>query len=275
MIAAHWRTVLLSAVCCLLAATYGRAESMVTAPAAGVSIDPQLGRQVPLELVFHDEAGRPVRLGELMDGRPVILNLLYFRCPMLCNMVVDGMIRALRALQFTVGDEFTVITVSIDPHEGPELASAAKQTALERYGRGDVGGGWYFLTGQERSIGELADAVGFGYRFDERTKQYAHGAGLFVLTPQGKLSRFFSGVEFAARDLRLGLIEAAESKIGTPADHVLLLCYQYDPTTGKYGLAIMNALRLAGTLTVLVIVVSVSVMIRRERLHRAPSHEPS
>jgi protein SCO1/2 len=173
-------------------------------------------------------------------------------------------------MKFTVGEEFTVITISFDPEEGPQLAAAAKRTALERYGRDGVAAGWHFLTGDEPAIRRVAESVGFRYRFDPDRQQYAHGAGLFLLTPQGKLSRYFSGIEFGARDLRLGLVEAAANRIGTATDHVLLLCYQYDPDTGKYGFLIIRVIRLAGTLTVLALVIGVSVMIRRDRRRQKP-----
>lgn len=230
-----------------------------------VSVDPKFDEQVPLDLVFRDEQGKEVRLGELLDRKPVILNLIYFRCPMLCNMVSDGLNRALRAMDFTAGDQFTILSISFDPHEGPQLAAAAKQTALDRYGRDGAAKGWHFLTGDERSIRKLTDTVGFGFEYDNERGQYAHAAGLFVLTPSGKVARFFGGIQFSARDLRLGLVEASANQIATTSDHVLLLCYQYDPATGKYGFVIMNVVRLAGGLTVLAMMLGFFFMLRRQK----------
>jgi protein SCO1 len=234
---------------------------------ASAGIEQKLGAQVPLELTFNDEQGNRVRLGDLVDDRPVLLNLVYFQCPMLCNMSMDGMIRSLRALQFTAGEEFTVITVSFDPREGPKLAAAAKRTALTRYGR-EVDAHWHFLTGEADQIKQLADAVGFHFQFNEDNGQYVHAAGLIVLTPAGVVSRYLLGVEYAPRDLRLSLVEAADNKIGSISDQMLLLCYQYDPARGKYGLLIQNVLRIAGIATVLLMAGGIGLLLVRERRKR-------
>jgi protein SCO1/2 len=230
-----------------------------------VEIEQRLGVQVPLDVTFRDERGRNVQLGPLIDGRPVILNLVYFECPMLCNLAMDGLIRSLRSLPYDVGDELTVITVSFDPREGPELAAAAKRTAIKRYGRPRAEGHWHFLTGDRVQIERLCNAVGFQYRWDPERKQYAHAAGIIVLTPQGVTSRYLFGVEYAPRDLRLSLVEAADNKIGGLTDQVLLLCYQYDPTTGKYGLLIQRVLRWAGIATVGLLGGAVGLMLWNER----------
>jgi len=232
--------------------------------ASEAGIEQKLGAQVPLDLTFHDEEGNDVQLGDLVDGRPVLLNLVYFQCPMLCNMSMDGLIRSLRALKFTAGEEFTVITVSFDPREGPELAKGAKRTAMKRYGR-EVDQHWHFLTGEQENIKALADAVGFRYRFNEKNGQYVHAAGIMVLTPEGVVSRYLLGVEYAPRDVRLSLVEAADNKIGDVSDQLLLLCYQYDPARGKYGLLIQNVLRIAGIGTVLLMGGGIGLMLIRER----------
>lgn len=232
----------------------------------GVGIEPKLGETVPLNLNFVDEDGRNVRLADFVNDKPVVLSLVYFECPMLCNMVMDGLVRSLRTLSFNLGDEFRVVTISIDPREGPKLAAAAKQTALKRYGRDGADAGWHFLTGDEHSIRHVADSVGFRFTFDANTGRIAHGAGLFVLTPAGRVSRYFSGIEFSGRDLRLGLIEASSEKIGSAADQVLLLCYHYDPARGTYGLAILNGIRFSGLVTVLLMTSGFCWMLRRERL---------
>lgn len=230
-----------------------------------VGIDQKLDAQIPLDLVFRDESGATVRLGDYFDGRPVVLNLVYFECPMLCNMTMDGLVRTLNVTTFEPGKEFTLLTVSFDHREGPKLAAGAKRTMLGRYGREEAHSGWHFLTGDERNIRALADAVGFRYVYDPKLDQYAHGAGIIILTGDGRVSKYLNGVEFAARDLRLALVDASESRIGTATDQVLLLCYEYDPVTGKYGLAIWNSLRIAGTLTVALLAGTIVVLLRRER----------
>lgn len=239
------------------------------APAAdirsGAGIDQKPGAQVPLDLEFQNEAGKTVRLKEVLEGRPVILNLAYFKCPMLCGVVMDGLIRSLQDLSFDIGDQFTVITLSFDPREGPEQAAAAKRTAIRRYGRPDADPHWHFLTGRRPEIDQLADSVGFRYQFDPKSGQYAHAAGLIVLTPEGRVSRYLLGAEFPPRDLRLGLIESSHGKIGSVSDQILLLCYQYDPASGKYGLLIRNVLRLAGLTTVMMLGGLVGILLWRER----------
>lgn len=233
-------------------------------PAAlqNIGIDQRLGEQVPMDLVFRDEAGKPVNLGDLVAGKPTVLSLVYYRCPMLCTLVLNGMVRTFRPLTFEAGKEFNVISVSFDPSETPALATAKKQTMMQEYGRG---GDWHFLTGDEASIRQLADAVGFRYAFDPQTKQFAHAAGIMVLTPQGKLSQYFYGVEYSARDLRLALVEASSGKIGSVVDQFLLYCFHYDPVSGKYGLLITRVVRIAGVLTVLALGGFIAVMLRREK----------
>lgn len=230
-----------------------------------IGIYPTLGTKIPLDLEFVDADGRTVRLADCFDDRPVILHLVYYQCPMLCKLSSDGLMRALETLTLKPGKDFSILTISFDPREGPELSAAARRVAIERHGREAVEGGWRFLTGDQASIAKLCDAVGFRYKYDEVQQQYAHATGVFVFTTDGTLSRFLSGVEFGPRDLRLSLVEASDGKIGTPTDQVLLMCYMYDPSTGKYGLAIITAVRTAGVATVAGMVLGIGVMLRRER----------
>jgi len=233
-----------------------------------IAIQQRLGEQVPLETAFRDADGRTVTLGECIDARPTVVALVYFECPMLCNMVADGLIRALQAMRLEPGEDFSVVTVSFDPREGPERAAAAKRKTLQRYGRPGAEEAWRFLTGEAESITRLTEAVGFQYTFDEQRKQFAHAAGLTVLTPEGKISRYLLGLDYDPRDLRLALVEASSRQIGSPADSLLLFCYQYDPIAGKYGLAIHRVIQVAGALTVIVLVVAVTSMLRRECAQR-------
>jgi len=230
-----------------------------------VGIDQKLNEPVPLDLEFRDETGKTVQLRDYFGEKPVVLSLVYYECPMLCTMVLNGLLRSFRALTFDVGKDFTVVTVSFDPRETPALAAAKKKTYIEGYGRPVAADGWHFLTGDEASIKRLTQAVGFRYVYDEETKQFAHASGIMVLTPQGKLARYFYGIEYAPKDLRLGLVEASAGKVGSPVDQVLLYCYHYDPQTGKYGVVIMNVLRLAGGATVLILGAFMFVMFRRDR----------
>jgi protein SCO1/2 len=216
-----------------------------------VGFDQRLGEQVPLELAFRDEAGRTVHLRDYFDDRPVILVLAYFKCPMLCTQVLNGLVQTMLDMPLHVGKDFTVLTVSFDPREGPKLAAAKKRTYLERLGEPDAEVGWHFLTGDEEAIGKLTRAVGFRYVYDQRHDQYAHASGIVVLTPEGQVSRYFYDVKYSPRDLRLGLVEASHRRVGSPVDRILPYCFHYDPNDGKYGPTIMNFIRLGGVLTVL------------------------
>lgn len=230
-----------------------------------IGIDQRLHEQVPLDLSFVDETGREVKLREYFGRRPVLLALVYYECPMLCTQVLNGVTGALKVLNFDVGKEFDVVAVSINPREGPGLAAAKKQAYLERYGRPHTAAGWHFLTGREENIRALANAVGFRYAYDEEIKQYAHGAGIELLTPRGVIARYFYGIEFAPRDMRLGIVEASEERIGSPIDSVLLLCYHYDPATGKYGATAMTMVRIGAVMTMLGFAVFLFVALRHER----------
>jgi protein SCO1 len=231
-----------------------------------VTIEQKLGNQIPLDLAFRDELGREVKLGEYFkDKKPVILTLVYYECPMLCNQTLNGLVGALSAVNFTPGREFRVVTVSFDPKETPDLAFKKKETYLKRYRREGAEDGWRFLTGDKEAIDRLAQAVGFNYAWDDQSKQFAHASAIMVATPEGKLSHYFYGIEYAPKDLRLALVEASEEKIGSPVDALILYCYHYDPTTGKYGPVIMNIMRLAGVATVAGIVALVLVLRRKQR----------
>lgn len=230
-----------------------------------VGIDQRLGEFVPLDLKFKDEQGREVQLGQYFhQKRPVVLALVYYDCPMLCNQVLNGMTSALGVLKFNTGQEFDVVAVSFDPRETPELAAAKRDVYLNRYKRPGADKGWHFLTGSQESITALTQAVGFHYVWDEQTSQFAHGSGLMLLTPEGKLAQYYYGIEYSPKDMRLGIIEASQEKIGTVVDQMLLYCYHYDPTTGKYGLIAMRAMRIGGALTVLALGTFMLVSFRRE-----------
>lgn len=230
-----------------------------------VGIDQRLNEQVPLDLTFRDETGKTVQLRQYFNDKPVVLILAYYECPMLCTMVLNGALRAFRALSFDVGDEFQVITVSFDPKETPELAAKKKKSYMEAYGRAGAAEGWHFLTGDEPAIKALTQAVGFRYKYDPETEQFAHASGIMVLTPQGRLARYFYGIDYGPNDVRLGLVEASEGKIGSPVDAVLLYCFHYDPKTGKYGAVIMNIVRVAGVSTLVILGTFMIVMFRRDR----------
>ncbi|MBI3848650.1 MAG: SCO family protein [Planctomycetes bacterium] len=257
------------------AAARGQTPMETSRLLGSVGIDQRLDEQVPLDLAFRDEAGRRVTLRDAIGDQPAVLSLLYYRCPMLCTLEMNGIVRSLRALGLDVGRGFSVVHVSIDPSETPELAARKKATVLEQYGRAGAEAGWHFLTGEEVEIRKLAHAVGFRYVYDPATKQYAHAAGIMVVTPSGKLSRYFYGVEFSARDLRLGLVEASAGRIGSPVDQLLLLCFHYDPTTGKYGFVIVGALRLLAAATVIGLAALVTHFIRRDRSRASTSTQPS
>ncbi len=218
-------------------------------PLRKVGIDQRLNNQVPLDLVFRDELGQEVKLGNYFGQRPVILSLVYYDCPMLCTQVLNGLVGSMKALKFNVGREYEVVTVSFDAREKPELAREKKAGYMVRYGRAGAEQGWHFLTGDEASIKALTESVGFRFAWDDETKQFAHASGIMILTPEGRVSRYFYGVDFAPRDVQLGLVEASNNKIGSPVDQILLYCYHYDPQTGKYGFVIMNVMRVLGFAT--------------------------
>ena len=216
-----------------------------------VGIEQHLDAQVPPDLTFRDDAGKTVKLGDYFGHKPLILNLVYYNCTMLCGEALAGLASAMRLVKFDVGNEFDVITVSFDPRETPEMAATKKIDYVKRYGRANAAAGWHFLTGQSDSINALTKVVGFQYQYDAKSNQYAHATAIMVLTPQGRISRYFYGVDFPPKDLRMGLVEASQGKIGNAVDAVLLYCYHYDPETGKYGAMVANILRLAAAATIL------------------------
>ncbi len=231
----------------------------------GVGIDQNLNAQIPLELTFKDETGQTVRLGQYFRGKPVVLALVYYECPGLCDLVLNGLSHAMEQISLNVGSDYQVVTVSFNPKESWQLADAKKANYIEKYQRTGAKEGWHFLTGNEDAIKKLANTVGFHYNYDPIAKQFAHASGIMVLTPEGKIARYFYGIQYKPRDFRLGLVEASDNKIGTPADQLLLFCYHYDPTTGKYGMVITQITRALGTATVLALGAFVFIMIRRER----------
>jgi protein SCO1 len=245
-----------------------RADDSRPAVLQGVGIDQKLNEQVPLDLMFRDETGKSVRLGDYFGSKPVILALVYYKCPMLCTRTLNSLEATMRVMSLNVGSQYSVVTVSFDPHETPALAAAKKQEYLAHYERPGGAAGWHFLTGEESSIRQLTEVVGFHYNYDPQSGQYAHTTGLVVLTPQGKIARYFYGVEFSPRDLELSLVEASANKIGSPVDEILLFCFHYDPSTGKYGLAIMRVIQIAGAITVLGLGSFMTLMLLRERESR-------
>ena len=227
--------------------------------------DQNIGDYVDLELTFADESGRERPLGDFFDGeRPVLLAPVYFECPMLCSLVLDGVVRGLKPLQFIPGDEFQVLAVSFDPGEDAELAQKSLNTALARYGRPDDPSGWSFLTGSQPEIEKLMSEIGFKYEYNEETGEYGHAGGIVLLTPDGQISRYFYGVDYAPKDLRLGFVEASQNKLGNLVDQVVLFCTQYDPMTGKYSAISMNIVRAGGILTVLALAFFIIKMLRAE-----------
>jgi protein SCO1/2 len=231
----------------------------------GVGIDQRLDQQVPLNLVFKDEFGNPAPLSTYFrSGKPVLLALVYYRCPMLCTQILTGVASSLKAVSLDPGKDFEVVAISFDPKDTSETAAAKKQLYMRRYGRPGTSNGWHLLTGDQSNIAALTAAIGFHYKYDPATDQFAHASGIMIATPEGRLSRYFYGVEYAPRDVRLGLVEASQNKIGNPVDQILLFCYHYDPATGKYGAAVMNLVRFAGAGFALVCGVFLAIVLRRD-----------
>ncbi len=230
-----------------------------------VGIEQHLDGQVPPDLAFVDDAGRPVKLGDYFGKKPLILNLVYYNCTMLCGEALAGLSGSMKMIKFDVGNEFDVVTVSFNPKETPEIAAAKKKDFVKRYGRPGAATGWHFLTGPPESINALTKAVGFQYQYDEARNQYAHATAIMVLTPQGRISRYFYGVDFPPKDLRMGLVEASHGKIGNAVDQVLLYCYHYDPAIGKYGAVVTNMLKIGAGITILLVGGLLFILIRLER----------
>jgi protein SCO1/2 len=257
-----------------LAASASRAEAPAVATTASrVGFDQRLGEQVPLDLVFRDEAGREAPLGSYFGRRPVVLALVFHRCPLLCNQVLTGLTRSLKPLPLQAGVDFDVAAVSIDPEDAPETAARKKAGYLERYDRPGSEAGWHFLTGRKEAIDALCKSVGFRYVYDEQKKLFAHAAGVVVLTPGGQAAQYFYGIEYPSKELDGAIRRAASGRVGSRIAKLLLLCYDYDAATGKYTLSIIRLLRVFGTLTALSLGLYLFVMFRRERLGR-PGDEP-
>jgi len=277
----HVLLLLLTAHCSLLTASAQPGVPMPSSPLYGarpesgsvstglpavlktVGIEQRLNERAPLDIVFKDEQGRDVQLRDFFKGRAVVLSLVYYSCPMLCNQVLNGMLSSFRQINFNIGEQYEVVTVSFDSRETPQLAAQKKQTYVKAYNRAGAENGWHFLTGNEANIKRLTESVGFHYKWDEQTNQFAHASGIMLLTPEGKLARYFYGIEYPSRDMRLGLVEASENKIGTPVDVLMLYCYHYDPATGKYGAVVMNIMKVAGVITVGLIVGMLLILRKR------------
>jgi protein SCO1/2 len=261
---------LLLAACTLHAQTVpgDMGPTAATMPAAlqNVGFEPPLNGQMPLDLSFRDETGRDVRLHDYFGQKPVVLAFVYYNCPMLCNQVQQGVVGTLRMLSFNPVRDYEVVFVSFDPRETPDMAAEKKKIALTHFRRPETASGWHFLTGSKESIDAATHAANFRYSFDAKTNFFAHASGVMILTPDGRISRYFYGVEYPGRDMRLGLVEASAGKIGTPIDHVLLFCYHYDPTAATYSASILKIIRLAGVLTVVCIVGGI-LFFRRRDLH--------
>lgn len=229
-----------------------------------VGFEPPLNGQLPLDLTFRDETGRSIRLRDYFTNRPVLLALVYYGCPMLCDQLEQGVVGSLRMLSFNPGRDYEVVFVSFDPRETPEMAGQKKASAMKQFHRPETAGGWHFLTGSEESIEALTKAANFRYAFDEKSGLFAHASGILLLTPDGRISRYFYGVEYPSRDVRLGLVDASAGKIGTAIDHVLLYCFQYDPSSARYSASILKILRLGGVLTIVCLVAGVLIFRRRD-----------
>lgn len=248
----------------------GAASNVMPAQLRNVGFEPQLNAQIPLDLPFVDENGSAVQLRNYFDQKPVVLAFVYYGCPMLCNQVEQGVVGSLKMLSFVPGRDYEVVFVSFDPRETPAMAADKKKSALAHYGKPETASGWHFLTGSQESVDAATRAANFRYNFDAKNKLFAHASGILLLTPDGRISRYFYGVEYPGRDMRLGLVDASMRKIGTPIDHVLLFCYHYDPSTATYSAAILKLIRLGGVLTVLAIVGGILIFRRRDRNRADP-----
>ncbi len=247
----------------------GPAASAMPAALQDVGFSPPLNGPMPLDLFFRDESGRSVRLREYFGQKPVVLAFVYYRCPMLCDQVEQGVVGVLRMLSFNPGRDYQVVFVSFDSRETPEMAAEKKKKALAHFRRPEADSGWHFLTGSRESVEAATKAANFRFSFDAKNNLFAHASGVLLLTPDGRISRYFYGVEYPGRDMRLGLVDASAGKIGTPLDHVLLFCYHYDPTAATYSASILRIIRLAGVLTIVCLVGGILISRRRETLAAA------
>ena len=242
----------------------GPAAQNMPAVLQNVGFEPPLNAHLPLDLAFRDETGRNVQLREYFTQKPVLLALVYYGCPMLCNQTEQGVVGSLRMLSFNPGRDYEVVFVSFDPRESPDMAAQKKEWAMTHFRRPGTTSGWHFLTGSKESIDALTKGANFRYSFDQKSNLFAHASGIMLLTPDGRISRYFYGVEYPSRDVRLGLVDASEGKIGTPVDRALLFCYQYDPTSARYSASILKVIRLAGVLTILGLVAGMLIFRRRD-----------
>ena len=260
--------VLLAASCAIEAQTVpgnvGPTSATMPSALENVGFEPPLNGQMPLDLPFRDETGRNVQLREFFGQRPVVLAFVYFNCPMLCDQVQMGVVGALRMLSFSPGRDYEVVFISFDSTDTPELAADKKKAALKRFNRPETVSGWHFLSGSQDSINAATRAANFRFRYDAKSKLFAHASGVMLLTPGGRISRYFYGIEYPGRDMRLGLVDASAGKIGSPIDHVLLFCYHYDPSSAKYSASILRVIRLGGILTIFSIVGGIWIFRRRE-----------
>ncbi|MDB6111507.1 MAG: uncharacterized protein JWR69_3257 [Pedosphaera sp.] len=246
------------------------AQSLSDESLKRIDFDQKLQQQVSTALQFRDETGKTVKLGDYLGKRPAILVLGYYGCPMLCTLVINGLVESLQDVRLNPGKNFEIINLSIDPHEQPALAAAKKKAYLKRYARAGAEQGWHFLTGDEPAIRQLADQVGFRYAYDATVKQYAHPSGLVILTPEGKVSRYFSGVSYSNKEMNEALVAASASKIGSPIQQFFLLCFHYNPITGKYGALVMIMVRTAGVLTLVFLGATIVRLSRREATRQNP-----
>ncbi len=283
----HMRHGLLAAAACLLIAAPPATAQMTGSPTVGykqqpgmtsatmpaplreIGFDQNLDTRVPLDTAFKDEAGGAVTLGDYFGTRPVVMVFAYYDCPMLCTLVINGLASALDVLSLEPGKDFEIVTVSFDPRDTPATAAAKKAAYIARYKRPGAAASWHFLTGEQASIDRLTRAAGFRYVWDKETKQFAHPTGVIVLTPDGRLARYLFGIEYGPRALRYAIVEASNGKVGSAIDSLLLYCYHYDPMTGRYGVAIMRAVRIAAAATVLALGAFIVVMVRSEKRRTA------
>jgi protein SCO1 len=264
-----WLILAAPAIALLPGHTAGQARTTPKELAKEIGLDQRLGEQVPLDIELRDERGQAVAFGELLHDRPVVLALVYYRCPMLCTQVLNGLLKSSQALTLELGTDYDILAVSIDPQDTPETAAEKKVTYIAKYRRAGAETGWRFLTAEQQQVERLAAAIGYRYRYDPRSGQYAHPSGIVVLTPGGRIARYFYGIDYPPRDLRLGLVESSAGRIGTPVDQILLLCFHYDPATGKYGLVISRVLQIAGSATALSLGAFLWAMFRLERRRSA------
>lgn len=232
---------------------------------SGVTIEQKLNSQLPLNATFRDEYGNTVKLGKYFGKRPVVLALVYYQCPMLCTQILNGMTRAARVLTFTPGKDYDIVVISFDAREKPAQAMAKKEVYMKDYGHPETANGWHFLTGDPDSIKRVTDAVGFKYKWDVYTAMFAHASAIYILTPDGKLSKYFYGIDYSPKDMRFALIQASKNKIGTTVDQILLFCYHFDPHSAKYEFLAMGILRAAGAATLLLLGGFVLISIRKDK----------